>query len=127
MIGHFPLHLSQNPQSCSKMSHKASEPKPITNSYGVKMLGVTTIEKGTSKKNRVSESNDIDDEIIMFLDPKPLNMIGPIGISTVKSKSVSITRKKKKYEKLSTSEKEPYGHVYNIAESMTINEEVQSH
>lgn len=36
------------------------------------MLGDKMGEKGTSKKTKVFDSSDSDDELILILDPKPL-------------------------------------------------------
>lgn len=104
---------------------KTVESKPITNSYEVKMLGLKMDEKGTSKKTRVPKSTDIDDEPIIFLNPKPMTIIVPVDILTDKSKSTTI-KKKNSMEKVSTSAKEPHVHVHNIVESMFFNEEVLS-
>lgn len=98
---------------------KSVESKPITNSYGVKMLGVKMGEKGTSKKSRVFDSSDIDDEPIMFLDPKPLKMIVIVDISTDKAKNDATKRKKKMSKKVSTL-------VHDIIETMNVNMEADS-
>lgn len=68
------LHLSQTSLKVSQKATDAKSPRPkfVTNSYGVKMLGVKMGEKGTPKKTRVSKSNDNDDEPIMFINPKHL-------------------------------------------------------
>lgn len=42
--------------------NKTSELKPITNSYGVNMLGVKLGEKGSSKKPKVFEYKKRDDK-----------------------------------------------------------------
>ncbi|CAI8585577.1 unnamed protein product [Vicia faba] len=74
------------------------------------------VEKGTSKKTRVFDSSDTDDEPIMFLNQKPLKMIVLVNIPTNQSKSDSI--KKKASEKVNTSIKEPYVHVHEIVETV---------
>lgn len=87
------------------MSHKVSEPKHVTNSYGVKILGLKAGEKVTSKETMVSGSSNNIDESGVILNPVPLQMIVPIDISIDKSKSIAI-KKKKTSEKVSTSKKE---------------------
>ncbi|KAL5078548.1 hypothetical protein RYX36_006969 [Vicia faba] len=74
------------------------------------------VEKGTSKKTRVFDSSDTDDEPIMLLNQKPLKMIVLVNIPTNQSKSDSI--KKKASEKVNTSIKEPYVHVHEIVETV---------
>ncbi|KAI5394588.1 hypothetical protein KIW84_061286 [Lathyrus oleraceus] len=82
---------------------KSVEPEPITNSYWVKILGVKMVDKGTSKKSKVYYSSDINDEPIMFLDPKPLKMIVPVDISIDKTMDDATKKKKKESKKNSTS------------------------
>ncbi|KAL5068502.1 hypothetical protein RYX36_019389, partial [Vicia faba] len=64
-------HLSQSPQSYSKMIHKYFELKPITNSYGVKILGTPRVFESI---NRANKQNDVHNVI-------PLHMTIPLGIS----------------------------------------------
>ncbi|KAI5395336.1 hypothetical protein KIW84_061793 [Lathyrus oleraceus] len=97
---------------------KSSEPKSITNSYGVKMLRVKMREKGTSKKTRVFGSSNNVDELEVILNPVPLQMVVIIDISTDKSKSVA-TKKKKTSKNVSTSEKEPFMRVHNPVDSIS--------
>lgn len=77
-------------------------------------------EKATSKKTRIFESNNIDDEPF-FLDPKPLNMIVPLDISTDKSKydGTKNNKKGKAFEKVSTF-------VHDTDETVNVDMEVES-
>ncbi|KAL5053895.1 hypothetical protein RYX36_034577 [Vicia faba] len=69
-------------------------------------------DKGSSKRTRVSNSSDLNDDTIIFQNPKPLKMIIPYDISIEKSKSA--TKKKKTSEKFSTSKIVPHVHVEPI-------------
>ena len=59
-----------------------------------------------SKSYRVSSNSDIDDDTIMYPDPKPLKMIIPVYISTKESKN-DVTKRKTTFEKVSASIVEP--------------------
>lgn len=60
---------------------KTYEPKHVTNSYGVKKLGVNMGENGSSKKPRVSQSRKRADKQDSIQDAEPLQMIVPVDIS----------------------------------------------
>lgn len=58
-----PVSLSHSPKMSQQSDiNKTFELKPITNSYGVNMLGVILGEKGSSKKPKVFEYNKRDDK-----------------------------------------------------------------
>lgn len=75
---------------------KTFKPKHITNAYGVKMLGVRMREKETPNKTRVYEVSKNDDELIMFLNSKTLNMVVPIDNPTRRTKSTSTMKRSSK-------------------------------
>lgn len=104
---------------------KSYEPKPVTKSYGVKMLGVKVGKKSPTNKTRVFGSNINVNEPDVILNPVPLQMVVPVDISIDRSKSAT-TEKKKISEKVSTSEKDPFVHVHNPVESMNVAKEVDS-
>lgn len=56
--------------------NKTSEPKPVTNSYGVKMG-----EKGSFKKPMVFESRKKANKQDVIQDAEPIRMIVPVDIS----------------------------------------------
>lgn len=65
-------HLSRIPQTSSKIIPKAneaksSEPKLVSNSYGVKLLGVKVGIKSPTKKCRVSRSNIMLMNLMLFI------------------------------------------------------------
>ena len=72
-------------------------------------------KKGMSKWTRVSTNNDIDDNTIMYLDPKPLKMIILVDVLTKESNN-DATKRKTSFEKVSTSKGEPS--LKNIIETM---------
>ncbi|CAI8606749.1 unnamed protein product [Vicia faba] len=75
------------------MSQGPAQHAAVTDSYGVKMLGVDIRKKETSNKIWVYDFNDNDDEPIMFLNPKPLLMVFPVDISTKRTKSIATKKK----------------------------------
>lgn len=64
---------------------KTSQPKLVTNTYGVKMLVVKMGEKATTKKYRTSRSSNKLDEQDVVLDAIPLHMVFPVDVSKDKS------------------------------------------
>lgn len=63
------------------------------------------------KKTRVFEASKNDDEPIMFLNSKPLNMFVPIDNPTRRTKSTSTMKKSSK--KVSKIGKKPYVRAHN--------------
>lgn len=91
------------------MSHKTPnatfvEPKLDSNTFGVKMLGIEMGNKETSKKVRVPDSSNNDDEPVKFLNPKPQRVVIPGDIRSRQIKSTS-PKKKLSCGKVSTIEK----------------------
>lgn len=72
------------------------------------------------KKTRVYEAIKYDDEPIMFLNSKPLNMVVPVDNPTRRTKSASTMKKSSK--KVSKIGKKPYVRAHNTVELMTANE-----
>lgn len=64
---------------------KTSQPKLVTNTYGVKMLVVEMGEKATTKKYRAPRSSNKLDEQDVVLDVIPLHMVFPVDVSKDKS------------------------------------------
>lgn len=125
LIIHLSLSLSKLSNSL-KMSQKSdiakiSKPKLITNSYGFKMLRVE-IGKKETQKTRVSDSRNSDDELIMIMNPKPLQMVVLVD-NSIKRNKIIATKKKLSSEKVNTNENTSYIHVHNTYEYVNINEE----
>lgn len=123
--------LPHYPQPRFEMSQKtidvsSAEPKPVTNKFGAKIIGVEIGKKETSNKVRVLDSSDNDDEPNMFLNPKPPRMVIPDGIASKRTKS-TINKKKLSYGNFSTTKKLSFVHVHNTTKFVSTNEEYVSY
>lgn len=90
------------------------------------MIGFEIGNKETSKKVMLLDSSDNDDEPIMFMNPKPLRMVIPDGITSKITKS-TINKKKLSSGNVSTTKKLSSVHVHNTTKSVSTKEDYVSY